>query len=380
MFKKILIVRIGNIGDVLFATPVIRKLRKVFGNAQIDILTSPQGKVVVEKSPYLNNIFIYRKFHKIERWFKKRKLLKGLLLNKYDLCVVLESNLEYTKFAYEISRHALRIGIDSEFGKKFLHKTEEFSRKRHAVENYLSVVSKLLNIELAGDDYSMDFFFTPLEKAADRVGDGYQDEDNGLKLISSRSSLTGFTTCADSGNLGKEKGKGFFIVHSSCSSYLPSKSWEIDKFAEVAKYLTIHGFSVFITGAISDCEPKLLLEKLKNEKNIHSFIGKNLYEVASLIKQAKGVICLDTGILHITRALNKPLVCLFGPSDPLHTGPIGPGIYKVIRKDFRCGPCQYFADYNKKQKEKCLDGKITPCMKAIEVEEVIKSLNSIIDG
>jgi len=347
MFKKILIIRIGNIGDVLFVTPVVRKLRKVFDSAQIDILTSPQGKIVVEKNPYLTNVFVYRKFHKITRWLKKRILFNKLFLNKYDLCVVFESNLEYTEFAYKIAKHALRIGIDSEFGKKFLHEMKEFSRSRHAVENYLDVISKLLNIEVSGSDYCMDFFFT---EDGDRV-----------------------TPAKNSGN-------DFFIVHSSCSSYLPSKSWEIDKFAQVTKYLTSRGFKVFITGAVSDAEPNLLLEKLKNEKNIYSFIGRNLHEVANLIKEAKAVVCLDTGILHITRALGKPLVCLFGPSDPLHTGPIGPGVYKVIRKDFSCGPCQYSADYKKAQKAKCLDGKITPCMKAIEAEEVIKNLETIIDG
>jgi len=346
MFKKILIIRIGNIGDVLFVTPVIRKLRKTFGHAQIDILTSPQGKIVVEKNPYLNNVFVYKKFHKIERWIKRKLFLKKLMLNGYDLCVVLESNLEYAKFAYEAAKGALRIGVDSEFGKKFLHKTKDFSCKRHTIENYLNVISNLLDIEISDSDYYMDFFFS-----------GYAGYES----------------------LSEKKGKDCFIVHSSCSSYLPSKSWEIDKFAQVVKYLTGRGFNVFITGAVSDAEPKLLLEKLKDEKNVHSFIGKNLGEVACLIKQAKGVFCLDTGILHIARALGTPLVCLFGPSDPRHTGPIGPGVYKTIRCDFSCGPCQYSADYKKQEKEKCLDGKITPCMKAIEVKEAIRNLESIIN-
>jgi heptosyltransferase-2 len=342
MFKKILIVRIGNIGDVLFVTPTIRKLRKVFKDARIDILTSPQGRVVVERNPYLNNIFIYRKFHKIERWFKKRRLRGELLRNNYDLCIVFESNLEYTKFAHEVAPQALRIGVASEFAKKFLHKTEEFSYSCHALENYLGIISKLLDIKLADDDYNMDFFF---------------EEKTNNTLY----------------------GKNIFIIHSSCSSYLPSKAWEIGKFAKVARYLTHRGFSVFITGAAADKEPKLLLEELKNEKDVHNFTGKNLFEAAGLIKQSCGVVCLDTGILHISRALNKPVICLFGPSDPLHTGPIGPGLYKTIRKDFNCGPCQYFVAYNEEQKKKCLDGNITPCMKAIEAEEVIEILEGVIN-
>jgi ADP-heptose:LPS heptosyltransferase len=158
MFKKILIIRIGNVGDVLFATPVIRKLRKTLKEASIDILTSPQGEPIVEANPYLNEIFIYHKFHKFLRWFKRRKLLNSLIRRKYDLCVVLESNFEYTQFAYRVSPKALCIGIDSPFSKKFLNKSVEFSNKRHAIENYLYVLSQLLDIEIEALDFNMDFF------------------------------------------------------------------------------------------------------------------------------------------------------------------------------------------------------------------------------
>jgi ADP-heptose:LPS heptosyltransferase len=328
----------------LFVTPVIRKLRGVFSQAQIDILTSPQGKIVVENNPHLNNVFVYKKFHKIERWFKRRRLSRRISSHRYDLCIVFESNLEYTKFAYKICKSALRIGIKSKFSDVFLHKAREFSYRRHALENYLGVLSELLGINICENDYGMDFFISKTE-------DSSQTYSN-----------------------------DFFIVHSSCSSYLPYKGWEMGNFLEISNYLVNQGFDVFITGQVNDKEPKFLLEKLRNNKRIHSFVGRSLDEVASLIKRSKGVLCLDTGLLHISRALNKPVVCLFGPSDPQHTGPLGKGIYRVIRKDFSCGPCQYFADYKRGEKERCLDGKVTPCMKAIEASEVIGVLRELIDG
>lgn len=347
MFNKILLIRIGNIGDVLFVTPVIRKLRKTFNGATIDILTSPQAKPVVEANLYLNNIFIYHKFHKFLRWFKRRQFLKKLSTRRYDLCVVLESNFEYTQFAYRVFPEALRIGIYSEFSKNFLDKSIEFSKKRHAIENYLYVLSELLGIKINEEDFTMDF---PFSKPAEQL---YQELKAHIE-------------------------NGFFIIHSSCSNYLPYKGWQIDKFAQIVDFLVSRGIDVFITGSPKDKEPRLLIDKIKNKKRIYNFVGRNLCEVAFLIKHSKGILCLDTGILHIARALNKPTACLFGPSDPHHTGPIGNGIYKVIRKDFPCGPCHYAPTYRLKEKANCLNGEVTPCMKAIETQEVIEAVQSIL--
>jgi ADP-heptose:LPS heptosyltransferase len=348
MFKKILLVRIGNIGDVLFTTPVIRKLRSSFPTAIIDIVTSPQGQIAVQGSPYIDNIFIYQKFPKLQRWFKRKIFINQLLKKKYDLCIVLESNLEYTQFAYRACPRALRIGIDSQFAQKFLNKTIEFSRKKHALENYLCVLSELLGIKTDPEDYAMDFFFTPPDSLKKEL---YQ----------------------------YVKG-GFFVIHPSCSQGLPYRGWQADKLITVIKYLTAQGLNIFITGTAEDKEPALLLKELSGESLVHSFIGRSFNELACLIKNAKGIFCFDTGILHLARALGTPLLALFGPSDPKHTGPIGIGIYKVIRKDFSCGPCQYFADYRLAKKANCLNGNVTACMKAIEAEEVILAIKDIVHG
>ena len=347
--KKILIIRIGNIGDVLFATPIIRILRKQYPQAVLDMVTSPQAQVVVRFNPYLNNVFIYKKFHRLQRMLFRKIFIEQLKKQHYDLCVVLESNKEYTNFARKICLKALRIGIESEFSGKNLHRSTEFSYKCHTVENYLKIVFKLLKIPLDKECCNMDFF--------------YPEPDEELKRI-----------------IKEHSKKGFFIIHSSCSSSLPYKGWEIDKLVEVTRGIIKKGFDVFITGAAMDKEPSILLSVLNNEQGVFSFLGKSLYEVAYLIKNSRGILCYDTGILHIAQALKVPFVTLFGPSDIIHTGPIiGNKKYEVIKKDFKCGPCQYSPQYHQKEKEFCLDGKVTKCMSAIMVEEVMAAINRIID-
>ena len=347
MFKKILVIRIGNIGDVLFATPLIRILRKHYPQAVLDIVTSPQAQIVVKFNPYLNNVFIYKKFPRLQRIFLRKVFIEHLKKQHYDLCIVLESNKEYANFAKTICPNALRIGLESEFSEKNLHKTIEFSQKCHAIENYLKIAANL-NLPLDEACCSMDFFYPEPEEELKRMIKGHAK-------------------------------KGFFIIHSSCSSYLPYRGWEIEKLAQVSKNIVNKGLDVFITGAATDREPKLLLSMLNSEQGVFSFLGKSLYEVAYLIKNSRGILCCDTGILHIAKALKVPLIALFGPSDVNHTGPIGSGKHEAIRKDFNCGPCHYSPQYRQKEKEFCLDGKVTKCMSAITVEEVMAAISRIIN-
>ncbi|MEI8349194.1 MAG: glycosyltransferase family 9 protein [Candidatus Omnitrophota bacterium] len=347
MFKKILIVRIGNIGDVLFTTPLIRILRKNLPHTYIDMLTSAQASVVVEKNPYLNRVFIYKKFHRLERWIRRKILLQKLISQNYDLCIVLESNPEYTNFSYQAAKRAFRAGISAELSNKFLNRSVVFSRDHHAIENYLRIIPELFKIKITADDYQMDFFMDEPPEALKNELEGYRKN-------------------------------GYVVLHPSCSCGLPYRGWPIEKFVEVVRYLTEKQIAVFITGIPADEETQNLLKQLSAEPNVHAFIGRSINEVGYLLKHSKGLLCLDTGILHLARALDVPLVSLFGPSAKHHTGPIGNGRYKVISKDFACSPCQYFPEHRKEEKAKCMDGNVPACMIEITPVEVLAAIDEII--
>ncbi|MCX8070671.1 MAG: hypothetical protein N2738_09235, partial [Thermodesulfovibrionales bacterium] len=62
--------------------------------------------------------------------------------------------------------------------------------------------------------------------------------------------------------------------------------------------------------------------------------------------------------MHIASAFNKPLVAIFGPTNPLRTGPFGSNS-KVIKADIDCSPCY---------KKTC--SKMT-CMDMIKVNQVL---------
>ncbi|MBU0683845.1 MAG: glycosyltransferase family 9 protein [Candidatus Omnitrophota bacterium] len=347
---RILVVRIGNIGDVLMATPLVRKLKTMFPQTAIDFVVSPHAEFAVKGNKFIDNLYVYRKYSKVNRKLRKFLFKRRIRRNKYKICFVLESNREYMQFAYDVTdKNTLKIGYDGYACSNLLDKKNKYLYKTHVIENQLFLLRDFLKAEILEPDFRMDFWFP------ENISRKFSEE------------------------VGRElKSAGdYFVVHPGCTEYLPLRAWQSEKFAEVINFVADKGLNVFITGSKNDKKViDDILNACGNMQNVTVFIGKNIWSAARLISRAKGVVSLDTGILHLTRALGTPLVGLFGPSDPAHTGPIGEGFYKVIRKDFKCGPCHYYPEYRLEDKKKCLDGNVTPCMKAITAHEVI----SLVEG
>ncbi len=104
--------------------------------------------------------------------------------------------------------------------------------------------------------------------------------------------------------------------------------------------------------------------------NIINLAGRtDLKELVALIAGARAVVSNDTGPMHIAAAFNKPLVALFGPTDPVKTGPYGwqkNKNFRVIKSGASCSPCF---------KKKCSN---FICMKNISVDEVFEAIEGYI--
>jgi ADP-heptose:LPS heptosyltransferase len=76
----------------------------------------------------------------------------------------------------------------------------------------------------------------------------------------------------------------------------------------------------------------------------------------------------DTGPMHAAAALGKPLVALFGPTEPRRTGPYGQ-LENVLRIDLPCSPCL---------KPKCHVEKPEECLRALAPAQVLRQIQMII--
>ena len=100
-----------------------------------------------------------------------------------------------------------------------------------------------------------------------------------------------------------------------------AKRWPIDRYATVARVLQRTGYNVAINAGPGE-EP-IVAELADLTNNTVTPLNPDLTELIAITRRASLVIAGDTGPLHLACALGKPVVGIFGPTDPTRNGPFG---------------------------------------------------------
>ena len=118
----------------------------------------------------------------------------------------------------------------------------------------------------------------------------------------------------------------FLIFHPwAGGTQCQMREWPSDNWVELGRLLISLGYKVLITGGSDDIEKtEKLIECIGDNISVTSAAGKyNLMQTAKLIKLSRGVVSVNTGIMHLASALDVPLVALHGPTNVKRWGPIG---------------------------------------------------------
>jgi ADP-heptose:LPS heptosyltransferase len=168
---------------------------------------------------------------------------------------------------------------------------------------------------------------------------------------------------------------------SSANNKAPYKNWPAQKWLSLLEYLEkkLPGTQFVVLGDDSELA---LTETLKtvSSKNIISLIGKTqLNDVMEIVFHSAFYIGLDSGIMHIAAALNKPTFTLWGASDPtLYSYAWLGAMHKTLSLNLPCAPCSVWIGRNTSRVDdplKCPDFK---CMRDMPVEMVIAELDCFI--
>jgi heptosyltransferase I len=118
-----------------------------------------------------------------------------------------------------------------------------------------------------------------------------------------------------------------------------TKHWTIEGFAGVARQLIRDGFAVALAGTKRD--QQRCRQIAAAAPGTSDLSGKTTpAELAALIRRAEVVVTNDSGSMHVAASLGKPMVSVFGPTNPVHIGPYQRP-ESVVRVDLPCSPCNY---------------------------------------
>ena len=324
--RKILIIRIDRLGDMVLSAPAIRAVRSTFPESEIHLLAAPYTAEIAALNPHIN-----------------RCLVDGRddIARDYDIAVALHPGIRPNYIAFK-SGAAVRVGYSSRGGEGFLTLALDYDspgHERHEAESALHAVAAA---GCKADSTGLEIRVTG------------EMEDFGEKFFSRRGIAPGTTAV---------------MLHpGSRQSYI---RWKKERFAEVADRLSLErGAAPLILGGSGETELVNAVCSLMKTKS-YPVTGLSLTQLASVIKRCRLFIGNSSGPMHMAAALKVPVVALFGsrhPRDsaarwaPWQTRSV------VLQHDPGCPNCH---------PTNCRDYR---CMDMITADEVFKAAERLISG
>jgi lipopolysaccharide heptosyltransferase II len=155
------------------------------------------------------------------------------------------------------------------------------------------------------------------------------------------------------------------------AEYGPAKRWPLDRFIDVAKAIAErHDVRWVIVGGPKEAELGSQIAAALGEPHAINLAGKTtLLGLCHALAQCRLLLTNDSGPMHLAAALGKPVVAIFGSTEPALTGPAvaGDSPHIILRRALPCSPCFL--------RECPIDFR---CMTAITVEEVVRATETVI--
>ena len=324
--KRILIINLAFIGDVLLSTPVARALRHAYPQARIDMMTVPVAAPLAQRNPYVDEVIVYDKKGKHKKWKALWQLLRQIRSRNYDLAVCTNFAPRGAMLAF-LCGIPQRIGYAAQHGEWFLTDPVSAVRKdiRHEAENYLDVLAPLglhatdtsLELQLVSQDYV-------------RLPEKVKEKQRMILCPVGRN---------------------------------PLRSWTVEGYqALLCAFPTVEWF--LVGGKENDSYLQDLAGTLVPQDHLYAGTHE-LSEIAALFEGADVIVSVDTALLHIAQAVKTPVVGLFGPGDPRVWGPRGENDKLIWLNN--CPPCA-----NRKD---CPNNR---CMREIPADLVIQAVKDVL--
>lgn len=138
--------------------------------------------------------------------------------------------------------------------------------------------------------------------------------------------------------LGVRQPTGPVLALCPGAEYGPAKRWPVAHFAEVARRVVTGGCQVWLFGSSRDAIITAEIQELSGRVAIDLAGRVSIVEALDLLALTSVIVTNDSGLMHLAAALERPLVALFGSSDPRHTPPLSFHA-TILHHDLACAPC-----------------------------------------
>jgi len=306
---RLLIVRLGALGDVVHAIPVAAALRRAFPSARIDWLVSAKHREILDLVPVIDRRLVINDRGDASGGASLLAAIRELRRSQYDVAIDLQGLIKSALLARSSGAPRV-IGFSSRYSREraarlFYTEAHDPGRgglydpreTRHVVDINLGVLTRL-GITAPAREFPI--------------------EDVDSDAARSARQLTG----------------GRYALLNPGAAW-PNKRWPPARLAAIATELRArHGLmSVVVWGP---GEEALAAEVVAGANGAAVLSARTtIADLVALARQAALMVSGDTGPTHIAAALGTPIVGIYGPTRPVRNGPMSP-LDVVVSRDAVC--------------------------------------------
>lgn len=327
--RRILVIKLRAIGDVLLSTVVLPNLRAAYPEAHIAFLTESPARAVVEGRDDIDRTIIFHpKRDNILRLFMQ------LYRERFDLAIDLFCNPRSAQMCF-VTRAPIRVGYPFR-GRAWAYTTHVTQR--------------------SGEVHNTEFNLDALRHL-------------GIPIV--ERSVTMPVSASDAAwaddVLAPLRADGRRIVAVNPSGTWSTKRWPLEKFAAMCDVLVRddHVLPVLLWGPGEEPDVQRIRSLMQEEALTAP--PSTLTQLAALLARCDAMISNDAGPMHIGAATGIPVLGIFGPTNPLLQGPFNPRSTWVRRDQLPCIACN---------RTSCDIGTI--CMTDLDVATVVEAYRSLV--
>lgn len=334
---RILVIRLGAMGDVLLATPALRALRARFPSARIDVLVKSAFAPLVAGHPAVDGVIVF------DRAQGFRQAVQRVRAGRYTHVADLQSNPR-SRWAAWRSGAPHRVRFHHDRFKRWLllrFHWDLYREERPVPQRYLEALSAW----------------------------GVTDDGRGLELAVDTESRS--TAQKWLGERGIPPGSP--IVALAPGAAWPTKRWPEERYQVLARHFAEAGNHVLVLGGPEETERCRRVALAAGARGHVAAGGFTRMETGALLASARLLVTNDTGLMHMACALDRPVVAVFGPTArQLGFFPFR-ARSRVVETDLPCRPCA------KHGSKACPKGHFR-CMLDIDPETVMKACAALLEA
>lgn len=339
--KSILLIQLGDIGDLVLTLPTIETLRANFPNAHLAVAVREKAAALLQDHHAVDKVLsVDRHKHGAKGIWHQFKLLVSLIFRRFDLSIELRTGTRGAVLS-TVSMAKIRIGRHGNDDRLralcFTHIVQPANETgQYAAQHNLNILEPL-NLNCV----------SPLIPALSIPNERFSAVTAKLKHLLPRPE------------------KPILVIHPF--SIWQYKELTAQQYQHVFSHLAAaYDVNLVLTGS-PDERPRAQALIDSSRLPIVNMAGKtSIMEMACLLQLACLVISIDTSAVHIATAVQTPTVSIFGPSSTLNWAPREER-HRVVTHSMSCIPCS---------KKGCDDTEKVPCLHGLAPELICDEIDT----